>query len=119
MLPDRVASGANLPTYPRRTEGKTFALLDVRLGCSFVSGGLCSEPGERELNWIAFCYFVQVLPLFCVALFIPVLGSISAVFGDTRTLMTTSTILLGSFFNQTSFLVPWPEDRSFGFSCKI
>ncbi|CAK9003700.1 unnamed protein product [Durusdinium trenchii] len=105
MLPDRVASGANLPTYPRRTEGKTFALLDVRLGCSFVSGGLCSEPGERELNWIAFCHFVQVLPLFCVALFIPVLGSISAVFGDTRTLMTTSTILLGSFFNQTSFLV--------------
>lgn len=47
----------------------------------------------------------EVMPLFCVALFIPVMGSISAVFGEARTLMTTSTLLLGSFFNQTSFLV--------------
>mmetsp|Transcript_3624 Transcript_3624/g.7688 ORF Transcript_3624/g.7688 Transcript_3624/m.7688 type:complete len:594 (-) Transcript_3624:5-1786(-) len=47
----------------------------------------------------------EVMPLFCVALFIPVMGSVSAVFGEARTMMTTSTILLGSFFNQTSFLV--------------
>ncbi|CAJ1430088.1 unnamed protein product [Effrenium voratum] len=47
----------------------------------------------------------EVMPLFCVALFIPVMGSICAVFGDARTMMTTSTLLLRSFFNQTSFLV--------------
>eukprot|EP00439_Symbiodinium_sp_Y106_P061057 s4915_g9.t1 len=47
----------------------------------------------------------ELMPLFCVALFIPVLGSICAVFGEDRTMLTTSRLLLGSFFNQTSFLV--------------
>jgi len=47
----------------------------------------------------------ELMPLFCVALCIPVLGSICAVFGEERTMLTTSRLLLGSFFNQTSFLV--------------
>lgn len=68
---------------------------------SFWKCNYCTFP----YTWTYFRDFFQVMPLFCVALFIPVMGSISAVFGEARTLMTTSTLLLGSFFNQTSFLV--------------
>eukprot|EP00930_Biecheleria_cincta_P054276 TRINITY_DN4027_c0_g1_i1.p1 TRINITY_DN4027_c0_g1~~TRINITY_DN4027_c0_g1_i1.p1 ORF type:complete len:716 (+),score=117.70 TRINITY_DN4027_c0_g1_i1:57-2204(+) len=47
----------------------------------------------------------ETMPLYCVALSIPMLGSLAAVFGDFRTQVSTSTMLLSSFFNQTSFLV--------------
>jgi len=56
------------------------------------------------LGVLVFSLF-DVMPLFCLALFIPVLGSLCRVFGEDQTMTHTSMLLLGSFFNSTSFLV--------------
>eukprot|EP00933_Yihiella_yeosuensis_P038803 TRINITY_DN32755_c0_g4_i1.p1 TRINITY_DN32755_c0_g4~~TRINITY_DN32755_c0_g4_i1.p1 ORF type:complete len:743 (-),score=109.89 TRINITY_DN32755_c0_g4_i1:828-3056(-) len=47
----------------------------------------------------------EILPLFCIGLFVPVLGSLCAVFGTHRTMADTSTLMITSFFNCTSFLI--------------
>jgi len=56
------------------------------------------------LGVLVFSLF-DVMPLFCLALFIPVLGSLCRVFGEDQTMTHTSMLLLGNFFNSTSFLV--------------
>jgi len=47
----------------------------------------------------------DVMPLYCIALLIPVLGSISGVLGDTRSIKDTSSLLVSNIFNNTSFMV--------------
>jgi len=47
----------------------------------------------------------EVMPLFCTALFIPVLGTMCEVLGDSRSMVATSTLLVGNIFNNISFLV--------------
>mmetsp|Transcript_59853 Transcript_59853/g.126719 ORF Transcript_59853/g.126719 Transcript_59853/m.126719 type:complete len:746 (-) Transcript_59853:282-2519(-) len=47
----------------------------------------------------------HVMPLFCTALFVPVLGTLCAVLGDQRTVVDTSTLLVGNVFNNTSFMI--------------
>jgi len=47
----------------------------------------------------------QVMPLYCIALFIPVLGTLCEALGSQETMRTTSTLFIGQIFNNTSFLV--------------
>lgn len=47
----------------------------------------------------------EVMPLYCTALFIPVLGTWCQVLGTSRDLVATSTLLVGNIFNNISFLV--------------
>mmetsp|Transcript_51230 Transcript_51230/g.166037 ORF Transcript_51230/g.166037 Transcript_51230/m.166037 type:complete len:669 (-) Transcript_51230:45-2051(-) len=47
----------------------------------------------------------NVMPLFCTALFVPVLGTLCAVLGEGRSVKATSTLLVGNVFNNTSFMV--------------
>lgn len=47
----------------------------------------------------------QVMPLYCTALGIPVLGTACAVFGKEMGILKTSIVLIGNVFNHISFLV--------------
>jgi len=65
-------------------------------------------PPDRCLVIICSVLVLQichVIPLYCTALFIPVLGTICAVFGKQMNMMNTSTVLIGNVFNKISFLV--------------
>mmetsp|Transcript_12199 Transcript_12199/g.22501 ORF Transcript_12199/g.22501 Transcript_12199/m.22501 type:complete len:715 (+) Transcript_12199:52-2196(+) len=48
---------------------------------------------------------VEAMPLFCLALFIPVLGTLCQVLGEKRSMVETSTLLVANVFNNVSFLV--------------
>jgi len=48
---------------------------------------------------------VEAMPLFCLALFIPVLGTLCQVLGEQRGMVETSTLLVANVFNNVSFLV--------------
>jgi di/tricarboxylate transporter len=54
---------------------------------------------------VLFLNLAEVMPLFCTALFIPVLGTMCEVLGNSRSMVATSTLLVGSIFNNISFLV--------------
>lgn len=47
----------------------------------------------------------EVMPLYCTALMVPVLGTLFSVLGDERTTTETSTLLVQNVFNNTSFMV--------------
>jgi len=113
-------SKLSTPPLPRDDEGdseqdhwlhvcfKAAVLITVVFGCPY----LCRNNG---LSSASRCVVVivsvlslnlaQVMPLFCTALFIPVLGTMCAVLGDSRSMVATSTLLVGNIFNNISFLV--------------
>lgn len=47
----------------------------------------------------------EALPLYCLSLFIPVLGTLCAVLGDKRSMSETANLLVGHVFTNVSFLV--------------
>jgi len=47
----------------------------------------------------------EVMQLYCTALLIPVLGTLFGVLGESRSIVETSTLLVGNIFNNTSFMV--------------
>mmetsp|Transcript_8324 Transcript_8324/g.19591 ORF Transcript_8324/g.19591 Transcript_8324/m.19591 type:complete len:714 (+) Transcript_8324:70-2211(+) len=48
---------------------------------------------------------VEAMPLFCLALFIPILGTLCQVLGEKRTMVETATLLVANVFTNVSFLV--------------
>lgn len=82
-------------------------LIVVVLGPSICRLGDVRSP-DRCLIVIASVLLLQlfqVMPLYCTALFIPVLGTACAVFGKEMGMLETSTALIGNVFNHISFLV--------------
>jgi len=47
----------------------------------------------------------DVMPLYCASLLVPVLGTLSGVFGDAMSIKDTSTLLVEKLFNSTSSMV--------------
>jgi len=47
----------------------------------------------------------EALPLYCLSLFIPVLGTLCAVLGEKRSISETATLLVSNVFTNVSFLV--------------
>eukprot|EP00927_Polykrikos_kofoidii_P063077 TRINITY_DN5788_c0_g1_i1.p1 TRINITY_DN5788_c0_g1~~TRINITY_DN5788_c0_g1_i1.p1 ORF type:complete len:740 (-),score=142.55 TRINITY_DN5788_c0_g1_i1:25-2244(-) len=82
--------------------------------CAVIIGAplLCRFGGLEAYNRclvVIVCVLLlnccQIMPLYCTALFIPVLGTSCAALGDERGTVATSTFLIASFFNNISFMI--------------
>jgi len=81
-----------------------FAVVAGPLLCRYGDLG----PPERcgvIIVMVLLLNIMEVMPLYCTALFIPVLGTLCEVLGAGRDLVETSSLLVGNFFNNISFLV--------------
>lgn len=81
-------------------------LVLVAFPCLCRFAGLDS-PGRCSVLIISILMIniAEVMPLWCTSLLVPVLGTLYAVLGDSRTTTETSTLLVSNIFNNTSFMV--------------
>jgi di/tricarboxylate transporter len=87
---------------------KLFILVLIVFGAPYICHSWSLSSATRCIVVIAAVLIInlaEVMPLFCTALFIPVLGTMCRVLGDSRSTVATSTLLVGSIFNNISFLV--------------
>mmetsp|Transcript_24101 Transcript_24101/g.38288 ORF Transcript_24101/g.38288 Transcript_24101/m.38288 type:complete len:720 (+) Transcript_24101:110-2269(+) len=87
---------------------KAVVLLVVVIGAPCVCRNYGLSSPSRCIVLIVSVLFLnlaEVMPLYCTALFIPVLGTLCEVLGDSRSLVDTSTLLVANIFNNISFLV--------------
>eukprot|EP00927_Polykrikos_kofoidii_P015647 TRINITY_DN16984_c0_g1_i1.p1 TRINITY_DN16984_c0_g1~~TRINITY_DN16984_c0_g1_i1.p1 ORF type:complete len:741 (-),score=131.95 TRINITY_DN16984_c0_g1_i1:30-2252(-) len=94
--------------FPLVVAAKAVVLCVVIVGAAVLCrfGGL--EAYSRCLVVIGCVLLLgrcEIMPLSCVALFIPILGTSCAVLGDTRGTVETSVFLMSSFFNNISFMI--------------
>jgi len=82
----------------------SFAILVAPLCCRLL--GLASyERCVILIFSVLLLSLTEVMPLYCTALLIPVLGTFCAVLGEKRTLFGTSSLLVANIFNNVSFTV--------------
>lgn len=87
---------------------KGLALVFAIVVCPY----LCRHAGLHSPQRCAAVIFAvlalniaEAMPLYCNALFIPVLGTLCAVLGEKRGLVETSNLLVANIFNNVSFTV--------------